>query len=348
MNDTPTPRIRKAYKVVRNGVIGALIISLSLASACCASTTSKQEVTPIPFSPMTETFTPLPTSTVVVLYPPTKEIAPTTERTSLYRVMEPEEMKARDLYGYGVEITGNVEGVSVTVYFVQTDQLIAKFKEAGYSPLYLNPMMGEISELNSAQRISRAVLIADYEGFLQDKGFTNQDYSFGQYVEDLKNEKDRSYVIYSLNNRIIVDPMKPHEFVFGYGIDMKNGMTFNTGPGTSMGSMQCTDGGNRIVFSNTFLEKKSLSHYADGSIEENRSVISTYYTNFLKQMMEYFSFQELAQQGKPVDGDRYYMDTNLDTRLRSTPMFTELNNLLGDPSVKSYYRVNVFMTDIVK
>lgn len=266
--------------------------------------------------------------------------------TDLYKVMSAEEMKARDLYGYGMEINAEVEGIPTKVFFVQTDQLVNKFKEFGYSPLYLNPTMGEISDMDSAERIAKAVRIADYEGYLQDKNLTESDYTFEKYIEDLKSGLDRSYIIYCLNTKITVDPSKPHEFVIGYGMESQYKQMFNFGPTLSIYAQDNSDGSLRIVYTNIFFDK-SYNDLLSLSKDRRIAGVAGLYNAAFSQNLAYLSFSELAQQGKTIDGDMYYIRTNMENKLYGSPMFIELNNLLGDQMKEFSKNNNAFWIDTI-
>lgn len=255
--------------------------------------------------------------------------APAAE-TDLYKVMTAEEMKERNLFGYGIEFTAEVEGLDTTVYIVTSDKLAAKIAEYGYGPITLNPKLGEVTDMDSAERIAKTVRIADYEAYLQDKNMKEEDYTFTQYMQDLKDGKDRSYTVYYLDEKMVVDPTKPHEIIFAYDFDTVNGEVMNSGYYSQNGCRLTIDGGVRTInaVSVTAFKEIILPRFKYSSKEQDRWSIPLSMSGMLKKQLAYLAMSEMAQQGKSVGGDIHYIENNYNDLVKSQPTFSQINGMI--------------------
>lgn len=269
---------------------------------------------------------------------PTNEATPTPEQVSLYHEMTLEEMQSRELYGYGISVDTQVEGLDTSYFIVTSDSLMKKMAEFGYGPFVLSSGMENDTSmpLNSAERLGRMLRLADYLGYLQDKGIGENNYSFDQYIADLKKGEDRSYVVYYLHDKIIVDPTKNKELVFVYDLDFKNGFfNFKSGVNSQFGYLQNQEGGLRIinVITQTIVDGNIVPRIKENNLQIIKNIFAWMMSGDLKSNLLTLSLSEQAQQGKKIDGDPYYVSHVYDDIKMSTPARKEMVTLDLSPYI---------------
>jgi hypothetical protein len=286
-------------------------------------------------------------------------ITESSQQGSLNKEMTPEEMQARELYGYGLDVDTQVEGLDTHYYIVTADSLKNKMAEFGYGPLKLNSGMENDNSmpLNAAERVGRMLRLGDYLGYLQDKGLSEDNYSFSQYMTDLKNGEDRSYVVYYLKEKIIVDPTKAKELVFVYDMDFKNGFfNFKSGVYSQFGYIQTADGSLRIitVLTQALFDGNTVDMVTNHSKQDLADkAFPMQMLQTLKMNLIALSLSEIAQQGKPIDGDPYYVDNIYDQIKMTTPARKELVTLSQMPFAGANpdnptLDINAFRVDMLK
>ena len=275
--------------------------------------------------------------------------------SELYTEMSKEEMDALDLHGYGIEVDTKVEGLDTKFYIVTSDALMTKMAEFGYGPLKLNPNMSDPDfPLTASERVGRMLRLADYLGYMQDQNLNETNYTFDQYIDDLKDGKDRSYVIFYLNDKIVVDPTKNKELVFVYDMDFKNGFfNFKTGPYTQIGYGNMPNGDLRLinVLTEPALTQSVAVKFNTAWYQDKKQIIfPAFFIGTLDHILLTFSFSEKAQQGKAIDGDPFYVNNIFDKIKTSTLARKEMVTISQAPFASAnpdnpYFSENVFIVD---
>jgi len=157
------------------------------------ATTQPAETALVPTGTATTLAKVAPTNTATPV--PTVEPTPTAEFPAADYALSPGELAAKGIIGTGLEITDKYQGkipLDITV-------ALSKTIETQFGPMKCvpNQKMAELDKTRSAEeRAQETALLGYYMGYVRDKGLTENNYSFDQYLASLAAGRDMSFQVY--------------------------------------------------------------------------------------------------------------------------------------------------------
>ncbi len=173
-----------------------------------------------------------------------------TEAYELYELSS-EQLAAKHLYGSGFEINAEYEGVPVNFTAVTSEGNLIRYNQT--RGCMLNTEMAKYG-YPAEDRIAKMVFLGHYVGYLRDNRLSETQFTFEEYMANLKAGRDMGYAIYGIKTdqdtgEFLVDPLKPVEYV------VTESETDPNGRGTALlndnasrrGYIQLENGGLRII-----------------------------------------------------------------------------------------------------
>lgn len=168
-------------------------------------------------------------------------------------ILSPEQLAAKKLFGSGFELKTDFQGIPVDLTVVTSNATLAQYHQTrGCMPNQEIQKYGASAE----DRMAEMVFLGHYVGYLRDRGLTEANYPFAQYLADLKAGKDRSYIIWGVGldqsvGEFRVNPLKPVEYVTTNAVVDPDGNGRGIGLHgdhiSRLGYQQLENGGVRIV-----------------------------------------------------------------------------------------------------